>query len=222
VEDPRRGRPDDARELRRLLPRGANAAAGSSRRCASATSASLSTIRVRSSTMTRPRRSSSASSSTSRTPWSLPGSPGRRAGSARPPARLSGPRRRALPPAPTRQLGPRDEAARAAAAAPTLLRPVCRFFVGEPPLDPLEPLEEIGERGEGEAPRGLAEKQRAHLLAEALVGRAGFVRPPTRAACSRGAAGAVPRRRTRRREARRRPRSADAPTSGARARSPAA
>ena len=72
--DPQRAGRDDARELRRLPPRGADGAsrARSSPSCASATSASSSTTRATSSTAISPRRSSSASSSTWPNAWSSP------------------------------------------------------------------------------------------------------------------------------------------------------
>ena len=75
VADPRRARRDDARELRRLPPRGADGGAGRDRRraCASATSASSSRTRATSSTTTSRRRSSSASCSSSPSAWSSPG-----------------------------------------------------------------------------------------------------------------------------------------------------
>ena len=69
VEDPRRAGDDDARELRRLPPRGADGAPGQDHRraCASATSTSSSRTRATSSTATSRRRSSSATCSTSPT-----------------------------------------------------------------------------------------------------------------------------------------------------------
>ena len=81
VADPRRARRDDARELRRLPPRGADGGAGarSSRGCASDSIASSSRTRETSSTTTSRRRSSSVSCSSSPRAWSRPGSRARRA-----------------------------------------------------------------------------------------------------------------------------------------------
>ena len=79
ARDPRRDGEDDARELRRLPPRGADAQAGRDHRRAARAlpRASSWTTRGRSSTTTSRRRSSSASSSTSPRAWSRPGSPAR-------------------------------------------------------------------------------------------------------------------------------------------------